>query len=80
MKPAVATCFETPVFLLAKWPEAPVDTRVTLSVPKIPERAALTVLSIASVVPSYTLLAAVTPVTVRAAGVMVPVVEGWVSV
>ena len=49
---------------LAKVPVAPLVLSVTLSLPMTPIKVALPVFSVAVVVPSYTLLFAVIPVTV----------------
>ena len=66
--------------LLAKTPVAPAALSVTVSLAKIlPTSAAPDVLIVAAVVPSYTLLLAEMPVTVRVSGVMFAVTVDWDS-
>ena len=67
---------------LVKTPAAAPLTRFTLAASAVstPTRAALVVVSVAVVVLSYTLLAAVMPVTVSGSAVMFAVGVGWVSV
>ncbi len=60
----------------AKVPVAPVETRLTTSPDITPKRDALTVVKVAVVVPSYTLLFAVAPVTVNPIEVILAVVVG----
>ena len=58
-----------PTFLSAKLALAPPPS-VTTSLPKMPENAAPAI--VAAVVASYTLFCAVSPLSVRLAGVMTP--------
>ena len=74
------TTIAVPIFGLAKVPVAPVVIRLTPSPPKTPDREAPPVLRVATVVPSYALLLAVTPVMVRLAVVILAVDVGCVRV
>ena len=77
----VTALFEAIVFV-ANVAVAEVVDNVTASAPITPESAAEPLISreVAAVVPSYSLLLAVMPVTVSAFAVMFAVVDGWVTV
>ena len=68
-----------PTTLLANVPVAPVVINESASPPKTPTSVALLLFKVALVVVSYALLLAVSPVTVRGAGVMFAVSAGWTS-
>ncbi len=80
VKPDTVTVLAVPTFLSAKTPVAPAVLSVTVSPDSTPTRAAPATFNVAVVVRSYTLLLAVTPVTVSAFAVMSAEVAGWVSV
>ena len=79
VRPDIVTVLPVPTLLLSKVPTAEPVFSVTESPPTTPTRAAEPVLRIAAVVPSYTLLSAVMPDTVRAFGMILAVGVGWVS-
>ena len=74
--------FVLPIALSAKTPAAEAVDKVTASAPMTPDRAAVPVMSwdVAAVVPSYTLLFAVMPVTESALAVMFAVAVGCARV
>ena len=67
VSPETVTILPVPALASAKAPAAEATLRVTLSLPTTPTKAALPVLRVAVVLPSYTLLLAVIPLTVNAA-------------
>ena len=73
VRPAIFTVTPVPTLELANVPTALPLSKVTVSPAIIPDSAAAVVLSVAAVVPSYSLLAAVIPVTVRALAVIAKV-------
>ena len=73
------TVLPVPTLAWANAPVAPVLTSVTVSPESTPTRAALPVLRVAVVVPLYTMLDAVTPVTVIGKAVILAVVVGAVT-
>ena len=73
LRPDTVTVLPVPMFLSAKAPAAEALFRVTVSPPTTPTRAALSVSSVAVVVPSYVLFAEVIPLTVSSLAVTVPV-------
>ena len=68
--PVTVTLFPVPTVAVVKVAALPVFTRVTSSAPITPETAAFVSVSVAVVLPLYTLLLAVTPLTDRGAAVM----------
>ena len=78
VKPVVVTVIPLATSLLANVPVAPLVPSVTVSPLNTPTRDALPVFRVAVVVLSYTLLLAVTPLTVRPNGVIFALVVGWV--
>ena len=82
VRPLIVMIFPVPFALLANTPVADDVDSVTASAPMTPARAADPLMrrEVAAVVPSYTLLLAVMPVTVRVFAVMFAVAVGWVSV
>ena len=81
VSPAMVTCLPTPMFLLAKLAVADVVDNVTVSPLITPDNAAepFTNNAVADVVPSYSRLLAVMPVTVSSFVVTSAVVCGWVN-
>ena len=77
--PVTETILPVPTFRSAKDPVDPVVPSVTVSPEITPTRAAEVVFREAERVPSYVLLAAVTPDTVNVFAVIDAVAVGWVS-
>ena len=82
VKPDKVTVLPVPAVLLEKTPEAPLVLMLEFTVSPVttPDNAAVPVLKVAVVAPSYTLLLAVTPLMVSVAAVMFAVALGWVTV